>query len=377
MSWLLRHGAQKEGVRMDEQGYVNVADMLQWQKMRKELDVTFEEVLQEVRDNEKQRFGLLYVPPEAQKQLEDGKHGAELNGEDIATGTATIYLTANNDDDPDQLQAEESATSTSPTAAATATSKALSHAFSIPPAELSPSHFLIRANQGHSIKTVAAASYLSPITLANPSSIPETVVHGTFYAAWDAILHTGGLKPMSRVHVHFATGPPLSSVLDAEREETVGGKSAEGALSEEKAVISGMRNDAQILIYINIRRGLEMGVPLWMSENGVVLSEGIEPGIPSDDAAGRAKAKKPPQMKVPLECWHVAVEVQEGLGLLWKDGKKVQDLPEHLKKMGWPHRKGKKADAGDGKVKGGGHSKVKGKDGAGKPRLVVERDEVG
>ncbi|RMZ79087.1 hypothetical protein DV738_g3446, partial [Chaetothyriales sp. CBS 135597] len=45
--------------------------------------------------------------------------------------------------------------------------------------------------------------------------IPATIVHGTFYGAWDAILHSGGLKAMGRNHVHFSTGPPLDDVLAA------------------------------------------------------------------------------------------------------------------------------------------------------------------
>ena len=28
MSWLLRHGAKQEGIKMDENGYVNVADLV-------------------------------------------------------------------------------------------------------------------------------------------------------------------------------------------------------------------------------------------------------------------------------------------------------------------------------------------------------------
>ncbi len=86
---------------------------------------------------------------------------------------------------------------------------------------------------------------------------------------------------------------------------------------------------------------------------------------------------------VPLECWEEVVEVKEGLGVLWRDGKAIRELPEHLKKMGWPHQKEKKGghvDAGvqrrgvNGAAKRG-RGKVGGGGGGGKPKLRVERDD--
>ncbi len=364
MSWLLRHGAHKEGIPIDEQGYVNVADMLKWHKMRKELNVTFEEVLEEVRNNDKQRFALLHIPPEAILS----KPQATETEEQITTAVAgkPDLAPLNNDQKyHGQLHSEEAAIASSQTASFSATARALESAFST--SNPDPSHFLIRATQGHSIKTVAASAYLTPITLDNPPSIPETVVHGTFYAAWDAILRTGGLKPMGRVHVHFATGPSLQSVLDASAEGEK--ESAAGVLREEKAVTSGMRSDAQILIYVNIRKALQMGIPFWTSENGVVLSEGV-PGSEGKDK----------RVKVPMECWDVAVEVNDGLGVLWRDGQVVKELPEHLKKMGWPHRKEKK---GSGGTRAGGHDigmnrgdgkKARGNGRRDKPKLRIERN---
>jgi 2'-phosphotransferase len=318
-----------------------VRDLLNWHKMRKELNVAFEEVLEEVRMNEKGRFALLFVPPDAR----DGGVEGEGSG---------------------KVKVEEAAVASSEFAAASATANALDIAFSSPDPD--PSHFLIRATQGHSIKTVTASAYLTPITLEDPSSIPETVVHGTFYAAWDAILRTSGLKPMSRVHVHFATGPSLHSVIDGSKEEGEAKKTV-GILDEERAVISGMRNDAQILIYLNVRKALDMGIPFWMSENGVVLSEGVE---------GVAKGKDK-RMRVPIECWDVVVEVKEGLGVLWLDGKVIKELPEHLKRMGWPHRKGKKGSGAGGQKNdmNSAPKKPKAKNSPGdKPRLMVERDDL-
>ncbi len=62
-----------------------------------------------------------------------------------------------------------------------------------------PSHYLIRATQGHSI-AIAAKNLLTPLT---PATAPCFAVHGTYLAAWPLILAAGGLKPMSRTHIHF------------------------------------------------------------------------------------------------------------------------------------------------------------------------------
>lgn len=374
MSWLLRHGAHKEGIPIDQQGYVDVADMLKWHKMRKELNVTFEEVLEEVRNNDKQRFALLHRPPEAISSKQRAV-GAEDKDMQAAAGSLDLGPPKIGQTTPSQTHSEEeaAAVASSRSASASATAQALESALSTQNPD--PSHYLIRATQGHSIKTVSAAAYLTPINLDDPSSIPETVVHGTFYAAWDAIIRTGGLKPMSRVHVHFATGPNLSSVLDSTHAADGETRKNAGVLGEEKAVISGMRSDAQILIYINIHKALEMGIPFWMSENGVVLSEGVE-------SVGKAKTKK--MNVVPMECWDVVVEIKEGLGAIWRDGKVVQELPEHLRKMGWPHRKERKGDGGDaGQMSGLNVAAAKkpkpkpkgGAAGGGKPILRVDDDD--
>ncbi|NJR31199.1 hypothetical protein HC762_00085 [bacterium] len=84
---------------------------------------------------------------------------------------------------------------------------------------------------------------------------------------------------------------------------------------------------------------------------------------------------------VPTGCWNVVVEVKEGLGVIWSDGKTTKELPEHLKKIGWPHRKEKqrkKNGGGDDRRRngttGGDGQKSKPKTGR-KPRVKVETDE--
>ncbi|KZT37753.1 phosphotransferase KptA/Tpt1, partial [Sistotremastrum suecicum HHB10207 ss-3] len=60
MSFLLRHGAQKEGLKMRKDGYVNVDDLLKHPKMR---HMTFLQLEEIVKTNEKQRFKLIFEPP--------------------------------------------------------------------------------------------------------------------------------------------------------------------------------------------------------------------------------------------------------------------------------------------------------------------------
>jgi 2'-phosphotransferase len=164
-----------------------------------------------------------------------------------------------------------------------------------------PSDWLIRANQGHSIK-LDSEHLLKPLAL--PSSddgsltegslpIPANVIHGTYFAFWPAIVASGGLRPMGRNHVHFSMGLPEDS---------------------EAGVISGMRRDAEVLIYVDVAASIkEAGIKWWISDNGVVLTEGDADGL------------------VPVKYFKEVVGRRQGVGVLWKDGEKVADLPEGLK----------------------------------------------
>lgn len=163
-----------------------------------------------------------------------------------------------------------------------------------------PSHFLIRSNQGHSI-VLASESLLTPITL-EADNVPELVVHGTFFAYYPAIVASGGLKPMGRNHVHFATGLP-----------------------GDNAVISGMRSSAELLVWVDVRRSLVEGqgrIRWWRSTNGVVLTEGDDDGL------------------VPTRWWKRVEGHRANVGVLWEDGVKLMDLPLEIKGQKQPQIKG-------------------------------------
>ncbi|TEY20392.1 hypothetical protein BOTCAL_1787g00010 [Botryotinia calthae] len=190
------------------------------------------------------------------------------------------------------------------------------------PSSENPADWMIRANQGHSI-AIDSAALLIPITL-EAGNIPEICVHGTYFAFYEEILKSGGLKKMGRNHVHFGTGVP-----------------------EDGGVVSGMRGDAEMLIYVDVKRCLEEEpeVKWWVSENGVILTEGDGEGV------------------VGTRFWKRVEGRREG-GVLWKDGVKVAELEEGLRNMKAPMGKGGRGGGGRG-GRGGGRGRGRGKEGRG------------
>lgn len=272
----------------------------------KPLKATLPEILDAVSSSDKQRFSLLYVPPPATETTEGDKNETEQDEEKIAFATAASE--------------EKQKTATA-------------HALSVKDGDAS--HFLIRATQGHSMKCVDTTLFLEKLTLdgddsnsnsngnenddsmsATAKSLPDTVVHGTYHGAWSLILASGGLQAMNRAQVHFAIGPTVDEVLPNGRDAPPA--KLPTTTKQNQNVISGMRTDAEILIYINLRKALQAGCPFYRSENGVILSEGMVWG---EDATGKS---------VPVEFFDLVVERKAGLGVLWEDGKVVQELPENL-----------------------------------------------
>lgn len=113
---------------------------------------------------------------------------------------------------------------------------------------------LIRANQGHTITTVESESLLKPILSAEEFPV---CVHGTYRKNLESILESG-LKRMKRLHVHFSCGLPT----DGE-------------------VISGMRRNVNVLIFLDVRKALEEGMKLYISDNKVILTEGFDGVVPA------------------------------------------------------------------------------------------------
>ena len=242
LSRLLRHKAEGAGIKLDDEGFApldrvvsvvvsvnhgsvaNMLSKLSWGPIAS-LNVSFSDVQSIVTTNEKQRFSLKPNPQT----------------------------------DP-----------------------------SLSTASTSPSDWLIRANQGHSIK-VDSSLMLEPVTLA-AGNTPPRVLHGTYLAFWPAIVASGGLRPMARNHVHCCAGAP-----------------------EDGVVRSGMRADAELLVEVEVEASLREGVRWWRSENGVLLTEGGEDGVLS------------------TRFFKLVTGRGVDVGVLWRDGEKVADLPEGVK----------------------------------------------
>jgi len=116
---------------------------------------------------------------------------------------------------------------------------------------------LIRAVQGHSIKVVQDEQLLRRMS-AEDDDLPPLCVHGTYRRYFDSIkakglLAGGGQGQGFRNHVHFAPFEP-----------------------GDKRVISGMRYDCEVAIWIDLKKALEDGLPFYMSANQVILSPGID-----------------------------------------------------------------------------------------------------
>ncbi len=111
--------------------------------------------------------------------------------------------------------------------------------------------FYVRANQGHSMRAIEVE--MTEITIEK--NLVDQCIHGTYYKAWD-LIKTQGLSKMNRQHVHFSEDFPGS-----------------------KQVISGMRKNCQIAIYVDLNKALKDGVKFYKSANNVILSPGNQSGF--------------------------------------------------------------------------------------------------
>jgi RNA:NAD 2'-phosphotransferase (TPT1/KptA family) len=182
LSYILRHGAEKEGIEMGSDGFILLSDILAKPNFK---GVTIAQIESIVENNDKQRFKL----------------ETRINPK---TNQEALY---------------------------------------------------IRANQGHTITNVKADELLKPVTdisqLSSLWTVSPVMVHGTYKANWDPIKKTG-LSRMSRQHIHFAIGEP-----------------------DKDQVISGMRKTCDIYIYVDIKKLLHDKIPIYISDNNVLLSPGV------------------------------------------------------------------------------------------------------
>lgn len=176
-----------------------------------------------------------------------------------------------------------------------------------------PADWLIRANQGHSIRGLDSEALHEAVTL-EAGNLPPVVVHGTYFAFWPLILESGGLRRMTRTHVHFGTGLPEDGGPGAPQQAHDAADEEGGQAQQRRPkVVSGMRSDAEVLVFVDVAQSLrDGGMTWWRSSNDVILTEGDADGV------------------VPLKYFKEVRGRRQGVGLLWKDGEKVADLPDNV-----------------------------------------------
>ncbi|KAF2275429.1 uncharacterized protein EI97DRAFT_468001 [Westerdykella ornata] len=322
VSWLLRHGAEQEGLKLGKGGWVNVADALNTPSLRR-LNLSFAELKTIVETNDKQRFSLIPA--------------SSLS----TSSTNNNHPSSSQDSNPNAP--EEPSSTTAPEIP------------SRPPIDPSnPSAYLIRANQGHSLK-LDHEGLLTPITEA-AANIPRLCVHGTTEAAWPLILKGGGLRKMSRNHIHCAAGLPRG--FKRLEDDDAGGSGGAGGGPDgggaAPPVISGMRLSSSIIIYIDIRAAMAEGIRFFLSDNGVVLTEGDENGLLPCRFFERVECRKKGRERVLMRDG----KVPEGVEV------DVEAWEREVGKLGGKG-KGGRGGRGGGKRGGRGGGRAKGGDGNG------------
>ncbi|XP_017263672.1 tRNA 2'-phosphotransferase 1 isoform X2 [Kryptolebias marmoratus] len=132
----------------------------------------------------------------------------------------------------------------------------------------------IRANQGHSVQV--ADLELKPVLAGSPDC-PAEAVHGSYLSNWSSIKQQG-LSRMNRTHIHLASGLP-----------------------GEDGVISGMRRNCDLAVFIDVPKALSDGIEFFWSENGVLLTPGDSQGKLLPAYFIRALSLKPTRSLLPLE----------------------------------------------------------------------------
>eukprot|EP00397_Hematodinium_sp_SG-2012_P017286 GEMP01017671.1.p1 GENE.GEMP01017671.1~~GEMP01017671.1.p1 ORF type:complete len:562 (+),score=109.11 GEMP01017671.1:101-1786(+) len=106
----------------------------------------------------------------------------------------------------------------------------------------------IRANQGHTLTNVKDEELLEEI---KDWRIIENCFHGTYKHVLSQIKREG-LKCMGRNHMHFAC-PDISTGV----------------------TVSGMREDCEIQLILDVEKCFDVGMKFYRSANGVVLTKGV------------------------------------------------------------------------------------------------------
>ena len=224
----LRHKALEFGWNITPDGFVPVQDILNHSMFR---HYTLRDIIETVQSNDKQRYTLQDRPLKNYF-----KATYDTVEEPAVSKKAVVEMDRNRDDVNDVGTLKES------------------HATIL----------CIRANQGHSIAMINSDLLLQRVTSEDLLQNYPIMVHGTNYTAWESIQSSGGLHKMQRNHIHFATGIPNNNKMDGTKNN-----------NNNNSVISGMRKSCDVYIYINIHKCITDDISIYKSDNGVLLTAGV------------------------------------------------------------------------------------------------------
>ncbi|KAL6480460.1 hypothetical protein MHYP_G00114930 [Metynnis hypsauchen] len=132
----------------------------------------------------------------------------------------------------------------------------------------------IRANQGHSVQV---EDLELRAVVPDASDCPREAVHGSYMRHW-ASIRSKGLSRMNRTHIHLAPGLP-----------------------GESQVISGMRQNCDLAVYVDVPKALSDGIKFYWSENGVLLTPGDADGLLAPQYFSHAQRIKPSLCELELQ----------------------------------------------------------------------------
>ena len=107
----------------------------------------------------------------------------------------------------------------------------------------------ICAHQGHTVEVIG-----QELERIKSAAECENIVHGTYEKAW-RLIKTQGLSRMKRTHIHFTQSLP-----------------------SKQTVVSGMRTNCEIVIYVNMQKAINDGYKFYRSKNNVILCPGDKNG---------------------------------------------------------------------------------------------------
>jgi 2'-phosphotransferase len=264
LSWVLRHSATELGLTMLEDGFVPVREILDSDHPRLRCATSLERIRDVVETSDKNRFKLEHRPlrPYQQRRRrgrqcrpptsthkdgeDDDDDKYDSNGINVKSDDGNSSSADDDDDGGGGGGTEEEETTI----------------------------LCIRANQGHSIKTIKPELLLTKMSPQELSSLP-CIIHGTYSDAWRSI-EREGLSRMTRTHIHFACGLPKNHNND-------NGEDGDNTTNNNGGVvISGMRQNCSVRIYLDVAKCAAAAsdgvVEFYKSENGVILTDGVDQG---------------------------------------------------------------------------------------------------